>query len=72
MGLHTVLHCSNVKQIVLNGQNYLFTEQIMHVARFLHQHLPESLLITGKPDLILHIEMVSGSSFMAPLPLILA
>lgn len=66
MGLHTVLHFSNVKQIVLNGQNYLFTEQIMHVARFLHQHLPESLLITGK--LILHIEMVSGSYFIAPLP----
>lgn len=70
MGLHTVLHCSNVKQIVLNGQNYLFTEHIMWVARFLCEHLPESLLITNK--LTLHIEMVSGSSFVAPLSLILS
>lgn len=70
MGLHTVLYCSNVKQIVLNGQNYLFTEQIMWVATFLHQHLPESLLITDK--LTLNIEMVSGSFFVPPLSLILS
>lgn len=36
--------------MVVNGQNDLFVKQIMRVAVFFCEHLPESLLITSTTD----------------------